>query len=91
MTVVLTHLFKLLSFFSLIKLMYDVWCIHRHQRHIAEGAVVSLQKHGDGCWHYDYSLVLFRKIYTVYNTHPFLRRAFLGQNCAYYTQDFTVP
>ena len=22
--------------------------------------------------------------------HPFLRHAFLGQNCAYYTQDFTV-
>ena len=22
--------------------------------------------------------------------HPFLRRAFLGQNCAYYMQDFTV-
>jgi len=26
----------------------------------------------------------------VYNMHPFLRRAFLGQNCAYYMQDFTV-
>ena len=26
----------------------------------------------------------------VYNTHPFLRHAFLGQNCAYYMQNFTV-
>jgi len=26
----------------------------------------------------------------MYNMHPFLRNAFIGQNCAYYTRDFTV-
>ena len=26
----------------------------------------------------------------MYNTYPFLRHTFLGQTCAYYTQDCTV-
>jgi len=26
----------------------------------------------------------------VYSIRPFLKQAFLGQNCAYYMQDFTV-